>query len=166
MNMWIFGRGGEFMYKKLLLLVLTTGLLYILSVGVFAAPQTINSSYRGNSGIIYVTNPNDGITTFKNHTVVSVIGDEGVIVTLYVYDANAGEFVLYTERNGENSWFVGPSGLFIKRLPIGNGVNYIGVFGESNGVSQFISRRVDRGSKAISEGIKSILIKSIKDVVQ
>lgn len=154
------------MYKKILLLVLTLGIIYILGLGAAAAPQAIDSSYRGTAKIVHVTNPNDGITTFKNHTVVSVTGDEGVIVTLYVYNPNNKKFVLHTERNGENSWFIGPSGLFVKRLPINPGVNYIGVFAEQRGYDQFITRRVDQANKSIRDGVKTILIKSMEDIVQ
>lgn len=158
--------GGEDMLKKSIFLVLMIGSLYIFSIGAFAAPYTLDSSYRGTADIIQVTNPNDGVTTFKNHAVVSVTGNEGVIVTLYLYDPNVGQFVLYTQSDGGNSWFVGPSGLFVKRIPINVGVNYVGVFAELNGYDQFITRRVDRANQSIREELKSLLIQSMDDLVQ
>lgn len=153
------------MRKHFILSIMAMCLIYILGAGVFAAPQTLEPEYRGTADIIKVTNPNDGITTFKNHTVVSVIGDEGVIVTLYAYDPNIRKFVLYTDKNGENSWFIGPSGLFIKRIPIMQGVNYIGAFAELRGYDHFITRRVDQADRSIKDGITSILIKSMEDII-
>lgn len=154
------------MYKKLIFTALLVSLLYILGCGTLAAPQTLEGTYTGTAQLVTVTNPNNGTTTFKSQAVVSVTGDEGVIVTLYTYNAESGVYELYTDKNGENSWFIGPSGIFVKRVPIYSGVNYIGVFAEQNGYDQFVIRRVDKGSKKISQGIKNILIKSMEEIVQ
>jgi hypothetical protein len=155
------------MKKFILSTIITISLIYVLGMITFAAPQTLSPEYKGTaSDIINVTNPDNGVTTFKNHTVVSVTGDEGVIVTLYTYDPQTTQFVLHTDKNGENSWFVGPSGLFIKRLPINDGINYVGIFAELNGYDQFITRRVDKEDLSIKDGIKAIVIKSMDDIVE
>lgn len=154
------------MYKKLVLIILTLCFVYILGTGVFAAPQAITQGTTGNAQIIDVTNPVDCITTFKNHVVVSVTGNEGVIVTLYTFDPNVNNYVIYTDKLGETSWNVGPSGLFIKRLPIVEGVNYMGVYAEYNDTDQFVSRRVDGASRSLCDGLRAILINSVEDIVQ
>ena len=154
------------MYKKLLFITVVFSFIYILGLGASAAPYSLPSYYRGNASIINVTNPQDFLTTFKDHAVVSVTGNEGVVVTLYTYDPNSAQFIIYTQYNGETSWAVGPSGLFIKRMPINLGVNYIGVYAQLGGYDQFITRRVDRANQSIRDGLKNILINSVDDIVQ
>lgn len=154
------------MQKSVFLLGIIICIAIMASAYTFAAPQTLDPNYIGTADLITVTNPNNGITTFKNYTLVSVLGEEDVEISLYKYNPTTKRLTLYTEKNGRNTWYVGSSGLFIKRLPISNGVNYIGIFAGWRGYDQLIIRRVDKGSMTIGGGIKNILIKSMEDIVQ
>lgn len=154
------------MIKKIFLMSLSICMLYLLGTVSFAAPSQLSSTYISSIDVIDVTNPEDGVTTFKDNSVVSLIGQENVAISLYLYDPNLAKFVLFHEANGESSWIVGPSGLFIKRIPIDNGVNYIGVFAEYDGNGQFITRRVDRAKLSVKNQIKTIFFKSMNDIVK
>lgn len=154
------------MYKKAIIIIMTLCFVYILGAGVFAAPETIDPGYGGNSQVMQVTNPEDYVTTFKNHVVVSVTGSEGVVITLYKYDPNTDKYVVYTDKLGQTSWSIGPTGLFIKRLPIIQGVNYVGIYGQYDVNDQFVSRRVDGASRSLCDGLRAILINSVEDIVQ
>jgi hypothetical protein len=50
--------------------------------------------------------------------------------------------------------------LFIKRIPITSGINYVGVFAEENGYDQFVKRRVDR-----NRTLRTIIIDRVEDVM-
>lgn len=151
---------GGVKMKKILFATLTLGLIYILSIGVFAAPQELDPTYDGTAQIITVTNPVDNITTLNRHIVVTATADEGVIVTLYTYDPDTKKYELYKDAYGNDSWRIGASGLFIKRIPVIDGINYVGVFAEQNGFDQFIKRRVDR-----NRTLKTIIIDKVEDVM-
>lgn len=146
--------------KKVLFAIITLGLIYILGTGVFAAPQELDPTYDGTAKIINVTNPDNNITTLKRYVVVTATGDEGVIVTLYTYNPETKMYELYKDANSDDSWRIGASGLFIKRIPVEDGINYIGVFAEQNGYDQFVKRRVDR-----DRSLKTIIIDKIEDVM-
>lgn len=146
--------------RKILFTVLTLGIICILSTGVFAAPEQLDPTYNGTAQIINVTNPEDNITILKRHIIVTATGNEGVIITLYAYNPNTKKYELYKDANGEDSWRIGASGLFIKRMPTVDGINYVGVFSEQNGFDQFIKRRVDR-----DKTLKTIIIDKIEDVM-
>ncbi len=119
------------MVKKIIALICL--ITVMSSVVAFAAPAVLNSTSTGNSNnIIVITNPpTDKSATFDMSYIISGYGKPGAQVTMYVYDGSV-------YRRSANTWTIGASGLFFKKITLAKGKNALICYAESGSANQTV----------------------------
>lgn len=119
------------MIKKIIALICL--ITVVSSIGVFAAPNTLDSTSTGNSNnIIVITNPpTDKSATFDMSYIISGYGKPGAEVTMYVYDGSV-------YRKSSYEWTIGASGLFFKKITLAKGKNALICYAESGSANQTV----------------------------
>ena len=157
--------------KKIYIMLLTVMILLLSSVGVFAAPETLDADVAGNSsGLVVVTKPqNQKDSTFNQAYIISGYGKEGTTVTLYWFDSSEGNYkkfyneTTYVDENGATQKMqtasevkIGTSGLFMNTISLGQGENVILVRAENGEHVQLMKLSVTKYNYNIIDIIKSL----------
>jgi hypothetical protein len=110
------------MVKKIVASLTCMALLFTISVSGFA------------QGLIKITKPEGSEeSTFKKSYVISGKTDkEDVVVELSRYRADLGYFTPLSNSEGETSWIIGSSGMFMKEVPLNEGANKLKIVAYRN----------------------------------
>lgn len=118
-------------------------MIFTMSVAgtAFAAPDIMSVNDRGNAtDLIILNNSGEEITVFSKDYVISGSGQEGVVVTLYIYNSTDNVYKkVYITKDGEPKlmeWKIGPSGLFMDEVQLVEGNNRFALRAE-DGVSKY-----------------------------
>ena len=87
-----------------------------------------------SSGLVKITRPegSEESTFKKTYLICGNTDKEGVTVELSVYDDSLGYYVPYFNTEGESSWVIGSSGMFMKEVELKSGANLIKIFAYRN----------------------------------
>lgn len=135
------------MFKKFVISVIAILTVFMFSTVAFAA-----------SGIITITRPDGDETTFKKTYMVCGYSDkEDVTVEVSVYDDKLGYYVPLYTVDGESSWTIGSSGMFMKEVKL----PYAG----ANKMSVVSYKNSDPDNKQVNKFTITVLKESLKDKV-
>lgn len=112
-----------------------------------------------NGNIINITKPEgDADSTFKKTYVICGNTDkEDVTVELSVYSKSSDSFVAYNNTEGESSWTIGSSGMFMKEISLPNyGANRIKIVAYKSS---------DPEKKQVEEFTITLLKEALKDKI-
>ena len=124
------------MFRKTLVLFLIITVITSVSAAVFAAPEVIDAEYEGDVyDIISITGPeSEALNTFERSCLVSGYGQEGAVVTFYIYNRNDEVYYkMYGEEEEAVSLIVGSSSQFMKNIDLQHGRNRILLLAEYGG---------------------------------
>ncbi|NLY43335.1 MAG: hypothetical protein GX066_05075 [Clostridiaceae bacterium] len=134
--------------KRFIALILA---MFIMSVAgtAFAAPEIMSVNDMGNATDLIILNNNTGeeITVFEKNYVISGSGQEGVTVTLYLYNStdNVYKKLYIVTKDGEKKlmeWKIGPSGLFLGEVQLAEGNNWFALRAE-DGASNYQVEKIN-----------------------
>ncbi|MGE4284153.1 MAG: hypothetical protein AB7G87_10580 [Clostridia bacterium] len=159
------------MIKRLLQAMIVLIILSIATVG-FAAPDEMETDDVGTATdlITIVSHEEKNITTYNDKEILSGSGQEGVTITLYVYNAEADNYkkVILTEDDVEKALEIelGASGLFAHELQLSEGVNRFALRAELNEDKYQVEKLEFDYKKGFVNTIKDISIgfKDVKDL--
>lgn len=91
---------------------------------------TFGINSYASSGFIKITRPEgpEESTFKKTYVICGNTDKEDVTVELSVYDESLGYYVPYYNTEGESSWSIGSSGMFMKEVELKSGANMIKIF--------------------------------------
>lgn len=145
------------MMKKLFTALICIAFIAAMGVTSFAAgPHLIN-----------ITRPEgDEESTFKkSYVICGNTANEGITVELSVYDNDLGYYVPYANTEGETSWGIGSSGMFMKEVNLKyTGANKIQVVAYKNSDTE--NRQVEKFTIILlKEDLKNKLMNmKVKDI--
>lgn len=122
------------MRKLRLVLAILCVASMLLSMPVFAAPETLPASTAGiPNTVITITNPNaQTASTSDSYYTITGYGAQGVKLTFYALTTFGGYQQI--QQNGQPlTWTIGASRLFAQRIPLLGGRNAVLVVAEQNG---------------------------------
>lgn len=119
------------MVKKLVLVIVAVVALLSFSVPAFAydgLDDVFTSSYQSSSQfLVTILRPEGDESTYRRSYVISGSAmEDGLAVRLYVKDGS-GYYTPLTNTEGESSWEIGSSGLFMKEVALPYDYNSIRV---------------------------------------
>ncbi|MDK2801026.1 MAG: hypothetical protein PWP27_2436 [Clostridiales bacterium] len=152
------------MFKRLLQIFIITFILSIPAV-VMAAPDEMSTDDKGNATDLIILNNavDEEITTFEENYILSGSGQEGVAVTLYVYNSESDKYqkVFITEEDIKKpvEWEIGASGLFAQQVDLKKGKNAFALRAELDEETyQVIKIDIKRQNKDFITKIKDLKI--------
>lgn len=111
------------MFKKFLALIAVFAMILLYSSEVFAAgvDDVVSNKWTKSTSqfIVIITRPDDNESTFrKSYIICGNTRKENIRVKLLILNKNTGTYELFNNSNGENSWDIGASGVFMKEIDL------------------------------------------------
>lgn len=148
---------------------------FILSIAVtgFAAPDEMAADDKGNAtDLIILNNPaGEEIVTFEKSYILSGSGQEGIIVTLYVYSSADNKYKkIFIQEDGKLKpveWQIGESGQFMNEIELSDGNNKFALRAEKDENTYQVEKLNITFKKGFLNTIKDLTIdfKDIKNFI-
>jgi hypothetical protein len=139
-----------------------TVMIIISSVQAMAAPKEISGDIKSTSEVLWLSKPEDNISTFSTSCIISGVASPGAVVTVYIQtNEQIDKYEKLIIDNEELSWEVGPSGMFVKEITLKSGkVNRIMIYAEKDEVNfQVVKREITVKESNLKELIRNGAIK-------